>query len=98
MIRLNAQDVIVEGTITTEHLNVEWMEAGRIQADYIDVNALLTIQPNAGFRYGKNSALDDENEGVYLGRDGSNFGFAASRLNDGKLQSLKSHPAPGFSF
>lgn len=96
--RISADDIILDGTvtanliqaesITTDLLNVEWLTAGRIQAAYIDVNTLLTIEDNAGLRYNKISATDDA-DGFYMGRDGADFGFAASRTSNDKVQSLK---------
>jgi hypothetical protein len=88
------------GSITADKMNVEWLNAGRISAAYLDVNSLLTIQQNAGFKYVKNSVTDDANDGVYLGVDtfagATRFGFAASRTSSaGKKQSLKLSSSTG---
>jgi hypothetical protein len=82
--------MIADGVITADKMNVEWLNAGRISAEYLDVNALLTIQEAAGLRYQKSSVNEDNQDGLYFGVDGGEFGFAASRTSGaGRNQRLK---------
>ena len=96
---MDAGSLIVDGTITGQHIaastissdnmNVGWLNGERLSASYLDVNSLLDIGANAGLRYQKPSVTADTTDGLYFGYDGSRFGFAASRTNAGKRQSIK---------
>ncbi|SEB61156.1 hypothetical protein [Rhodobacter sp. 24-YEA-8] len=87
--RISADNILLQGTVTADYLNVNWLVGGRISASYLDVDSLLTILPGAGLSYGKSSVASDETDGIYFGHDGGRFGLAASRTNAGKRQSLK---------
>jgi hypothetical protein len=84
---------VAAGTITTDKMNVAWLNGERISANFLDVDSLLTLQVGAGLRYQKASVTDDGTDGIYFGVDNAGgsprFGFAASRTNSGKQQSLK---------
>lgn len=88
---------LIAGAITSDKMNVDWLNAGRLSAEYLDVNTLLTIQPNAGFSYQKNSIGADAIDGLYFGYDGNKFGFSASRTDgvSGRNQSLKISSSTG---
>ncbi|WP_395543740.1 hypothetical protein [Neotabrizicola sp. sgz301269] len=88
--------MLAAAIVATEHLDVEWLVGGRLQADYLEINSLLEIKANAGFMYGKPSVASDV-DGVYLGRDGSRFGLAASRTNGSKKQSLRLSSSTGLA-
>ncbi|WP_157971203.1 hypothetical protein [Pseudogemmobacter bohemicus] len=87
--RISADNILLEGSVTADFLSVNWLVGGLIQAEYFEVNSLLTVQQGAGLSYGKASVASDETDGIYFGHDGGRFGLAASRTNAGKRQSLK---------
>ncbi|MCB5412298.1 phage tail protein [Pseudogemmobacter faecipullorum] len=99
MARIAAGNILLEGSITADHMDigsvraanidVAWLTGNRISASFLDVDSLLTIQQSAGLRYGKASVNSDNNDGIYFGHDGGRFGFAASRTSNNKRQSLK---------
>lgn len=96
--RISADSILLDGTVTAEKLNVDWLNAGRISAEYLDVNTLLTIGEFAGLRYGKVAATSDELDGIYFGRDTTEFGFAASRTSDNRRQGFKLTSSTGLQF
>jgi hypothetical protein len=84
------------GSVITEILDVEWLIGERLQADFLDINTLLTIQANAGFTYGKPSVASDV-DGLFLGRDGTGFGFAISRTAGSRKQRLRLSQSTGLA-
>jgi hypothetical protein len=88
--------MIKAGAVITALLDVEWLIGERLQAAFLDINTLLTIQAMAGLSYNKPSVASDV-DGLYFGRDGTNFGFAASRTNGSKKQSLRLSSSTGLA-
>jgi hypothetical protein len=88
--------MIKTGAVITEKLDVEWLSGERLQAAYLAINTLLTIENGAGFSYGKPSVASDV-DGLYLGRDGASFGLAVSRTNGSKKQSLRLSSSTGLA-
>ena len=60
----------------------------RVTAEYLTIDRLLAIAPNAGFTYGKASAGDNA-DGIYLGVSSDGFGLSASRTNNDRRQRLR---------
>lgn len=76
--------------VTANVMSVGWLVGGRLSASFLDVNDMLEIMAGAGLRHGKTGVHSDGTDGIYFGRSGAtNFGFAVSRTNGGKRQSIK---------
>lgn len=94
--RMNAGELIVDGTIRTNHLAADSVQAGNLAVDAVKARNLkvsenFEVLKNGSFSYGKNGAGDLANDGIYMGRDTAQngttgFGFLAGRNADGKQE------------
>lgn len=92
--RIEATDIILEGTVTTQMLSADVLvadniTAGKMSVARIDLDELLSIDvESAGFAMGKISPFDNA-DGIYMGRTGDSggFGFAMSRRGT-RLESI----------
>ncbi len=83
--RLVADNILMVGTVGIELLNVAFLNGGRIRAEYLDIDRMLTILPGGSLSHGKTNG-DSVTPGIFFGRDTGGFSFAASRISGSGLQ------------
>ena len=106
-IRMFADNILLEGSVTVAHLeagvlSADNIVAGTMSVSRINVDDVLSIDAaNAGFSMGKIGAYDQSNDGIYMGRtlesNGSTgFGLAATKTTaSGTKQNLSLTEAGG---
>jgi hypothetical protein len=103
--RIAADNVILEGTVTINHLEstvlrADNITAGRMSVARIDVDEILSIDAkSAGFSMSKTSPYDLSSDGIYMGRTDENgvagFGFAMSYDNGSSTESIQATSQTG---
>lgn len=94
--RMNAGELLVDGTIKTNHLAADSVQASNIAADAVTARSMkisenFEVLKNGSFSYGKNGAGDLNNDGIYMGRDTAQngttgFGFMAGRTANSRQE------------
>jgi ribosome-associated protein YbcJ (S4-like RNA binding protein) len=83
--------VIDGGSIKTGTINASDIQAGKMNARYLEVTERVDLQDTASLSYGKTD-IDDTTDGIFFGRSSvqndARFGFAVSRTQGDRKQSV----------
>jgi len=103
--RIAADNVILEGSVTIDHLdatvlNADNITAGTMSVARINVDEIMSIDATtAGFAMGKFNPYDLGTDGIYMGRTdeggSTGFGFAMSYDNGASTESIQATSQTG---
>lgn len=90
--RMAGGELIVEGSITGNHILAQSLDAavigaGKVTAEFLDINQMVAItNDDAGFSFGKTSPTDFSTDGLFMGKSqtsggASGFGFLLGKTS-----------------